>query len=45
VHSGKWTERSQWDHPDYAIILPERMQRGSFNKEVDPLLVDKILKR
>lgn len=45
VKSGKWTDRSQWDHPDYAIILPERMQRGSFNTEIDPALVDLILKR
>lgn len=45
VQSGKWTDRSQWDHPDYAIVLPERIQRGSFNTHIDPAVVDRILGR
>jgi hypothetical protein len=45
VKSGKWTDRSQWDHPDYAIVLPERIQRGSFNTQIDPAIVDRILGR
>jgi len=44
VKSGKWTDRSQWDHPDYAIILPDRIQRGSFNPQIDPAIVDLIRK-
>lgn len=44
VKSGKWTDRSQWDHPDYAIVLPEKIQRGSFNPQIDPAIVDQILK-
>lgn len=43
VVSGKWTDRSQWDHPDYAIVLPERVKRGSFNPQIDPAIVDRIL--
>ncbi len=45
VRGGRWTDRSQWDHPDYAIILPERIQRGSFNPQIDPAVVDLILQR
>lgn len=45
VISGQWTDRSQWDHPDYAIVLPERVQRGSFNPQIDPDIVDRILGR
>ncbi len=45
VKSGRWTDRSQWDHPDYAIILPERIQRGSFNPQIDPAIVDLIVDR
>ena len=45
VQSGKWTDRSQWDHPDYAIVLPERIKRGSFNPQIDTGLVDLILGR
>jgi hypothetical protein len=43
VKSGKWTDRSQWDHPDYAAILPERVERGSFNPQIDPTIVDRIV--
>jgi len=45
VQSGQWTNRSQWDHPDYAIVLPERIERGSFNPQIDPAVVDLIRKR
>ncbi len=42
VSSSKWTDRSQWDHPDYAIIIPDRVQRGSHNPQIRPELVDRI---
>ncbi len=45
VQSGHWTDRSQWDHPDYAIVLPDKIQRGSFNPQIDPAIVDRILGR
>jgi hypothetical protein len=45
VKSGQWTNRSQWDHPDYAIVLPERIERGSFNPQIDPAVVDLIRRR
>lgn len=45
VKSGQWTERSQWDHPDYVIKLPDTIKRGSFNPHIDPELVDKIRKQ
>jgi Transglutaminase elicitor len=45
VQSGQWTNRSQWDHPDYAIVLPEKIERGSFNSHIDPAVVDLIRKR
>lgn len=45
VKKGRWTDRSQWDHPDYAIVIPERVQRGSFNPQIYPDAVDRILGR
>lgn len=45
VRSGVWTDRSRWDHPDYAIKLPAELKRGSFNKAIDVKTVDLILGR
>ena len=45
VRSGVWTERSRWDHPDYAIVLPDQIKRGSFNRGIDVKTVDLILGR
>jgi hypothetical protein len=45
VRGGQWTDRSRWDHPDYAIILPAHVQRGSLNKEIRVDIVDRILHR
>jgi hypothetical protein len=43
VGGGKWTDRSQWDHPDYAIVVPDKVERGSFNPQIRPETVDRLL--
>ncbi|MDI1483890.1 hypothetical protein [Polyangium sp. y55x31] len=42
VTSSAWTERSQWDHPDYAIVVPDRIPRGSHNPQIRVEFVDRI---
>jgi len=45
VSSSAWTDRSQWDHPDYAIVIPDRIPRGSHNPHIRSELVDRIRRR
>jgi len=45
VTAGKWTDRSQWDHPDYAIAVPDKVNRGSYNPQIHPEIIDRILGR
>ena len=40
---GLWTESSRWDHPDYVIAVPQKLDRKSRNTEIDPEIVDAIL--
>jgi hypothetical protein len=42
VSSSAWTDRSQWDHPDYAIVVPDRLPRGSHNPHIRSEFVDRI---
>ncbi|MRG93897.1 hypothetical protein [Polyangium spumosum] len=42
VSSSAWTDRSQWDHPDYAIVVPDRIPRGSHNPHIRAQFVDRI---
>ena len=42
VSSSAWTDRSQWDHPDYAIVVPDRVPRGSHNPQIRTEFVDRI---
>jgi hypothetical protein len=43
VTGGEWTDRSQWDHPDYVILVPDNVQRGSFNPQIKAESVDRIV--
>jgi len=45
VTGGAWTDRSQWDHPDYAILVPDNLERGSLNPQIKPELVDRIVEK
>ncbi|MDI1442969.1 hypothetical protein [Polyangium sp. 6x1] len=42
VSSSAWTDRSQWDHPDYVILVPDRLARGSHNPQIRAEFVDRI---
>ncbi len=45
VNYGLWTGSSRWDHPDYLIPKPNReLRRESRNKEINPKIVDEILR-
>ena len=44
VNGGQWIEQSRRDHPDFVMAKPSEVERGSFNKEIDVDIVDKILK-
>lgn len=44
VDFGLWKESSRWDHPDYVMAKPDKVNRGSFNKSINYKIVDKILK-
>ncbi len=43
VDYGLWTESSRWDHPDYFLVVPKKVDRKSRNTEIDPAIVDSIL--
>jgi Transglutaminase elicitor len=43
VDYGLWIESSRWDHPDYLIAVPQKIERKSRNTEIDPKIVDAIL--
>ncbi len=45
VTSGRWTDRSRWDHPDFVIPKPEALTRKSRNAQIDVDVVDAILGR
>lgn len=45
VNYGVWTEHSRNWHPDFAYLVPDNLVRGSRNEEVDPKVVDEILRR
>lgn len=44
VDYGVWTESSKWDHPDYMIFPPEKIERKSRNELLNYKVVDEILK-
>lgn len=44
VTSGKWTENSRWDHPDYLIPIPKNIKNSSSNKNISKDLVEKIIR-
>jgi len=44
VYGGQWIKQSRRDHPDFVMAKPSEVERGSFNKELDIDIVDKILK-
>ncbi|MCO4754671.1 MAG: hypothetical protein KC478_09310 [Bacteriovoracaceae bacterium] len=44
VTDGEWIEESKHDHPDYLISFPNTIERGSFNDQIKPEIVDTILK-
>ncbi|RLA64429.1 MAG: hypothetical protein DRQ88_03720 [Epsilonproteobacteria bacterium] len=44
VSGGQWMKESRRDHPDFVMAKPDRIKRGSFNKELQADIVDKILK-
>lgn len=44
VDYGLWTESSKWDHPDYFLAIPKEVVRKSHNTEINPEIVDEILK-
>jgi hypothetical protein len=44
VKSGRWTERSRWDHPDFLIPKPDTLTRRSRNPQIDVSAVDSILR-
>ena len=46
VDYGLWKESSRWDHPDYLMAVPHRgdIDRGSKNTEIDPRIVDELLR-
>ena len=44
VNGGQWMKQSRRDHPDFVMVKPSEVERGSFNKELQIDMVDKILK-
>ena len=44
VNGGQWMESARRDHPDFLIARPDSVKRGSFNKELQVDIIDKILK-
>ncbi|MDC3958675.1 hypothetical protein [Polyangium jinanense] len=45
VRGGAWTENSRADHPDFVVLRPNKVERASFNPEIDVETVDAILGR
>lgn len=43
VEFGVWTGRSVEDHPDFATYIPTEVKHRSRNKQLDPVILDKIL--
>jgi hypothetical protein len=44
VYGGQWIKSSRLDHPDFVMAVPDKIKRGSWNKELDIDIIDKILK-
>lgn len=44
VNGGEWIKESISDHPDYVIEFPTTAKRGTFNKQFNIELADKMLK-
>jgi len=45
IKYGVWTGRSENDHPDYVVLMPETGKRKSFNAELDVEKIDEITHR
>ena len=45
VTSGRWTDRSRWDHPDFVIPKPTSLTQKSRNTEINVDVVSAILQR
>ncbi|OFZ53794.1 MAG: hypothetical protein A2428_02660 [Bdellovibrionales bacterium RIFOXYC1_FULL_54_43] len=41
---GDWTGESRDYHPDFVTTLPDEKKRKSFNSELDPAVVDELLR-
>jgi len=45
VTGGKWIGKSVISHPDFVVEKPDKLKRGSYNRELDINVVDRILGR